>query len=57
MMIVTDDGSCDDDSDIPVFHVEGQTNTILKFEFSTPSLCVPSSGSMTDCGGCDEDSD
>ena len=30
----------------PVFRVEGQTNTIFNFfEFSTPSLCAPSSGS------------
>ena len=28
---------------IPVFRVEGQTNTIFSFEFSTPYLCVSSS--------------
>ena len=26
---------------IPIFRVEGQTNTIFSFEFPTPSLCVP----------------
>ena len=30
---------------IPVIRAKGQTNNIFCFEFSTPSLCVPSSGS------------